>query len=129
MRLPDFFFGRDQTREEAEGLRLAGVLVTDFATPKDSLFADEWQEIMSFVDDIVAAVDRDPNVNEIGYWRGVPPSDGLASPYPEEAVRERMVGHLVLSIEVDQDGGVYVVSSECAATREEVDTTIRQGLR
>jgi hypothetical protein len=129
MRLPDFIFGRNEDREAAVGLRLAGVIITDFPKPEAQLSVAEWREIQDFVDELVAAAGRDDsNLHEAGFWREVPPPDRFVPPFPEEIVRQRMVGHLVLTFDVAGDGMVYVTGSECAATREEVDAGIRRSM-
>jgi hypothetical protein len=58
MRLPDFIFGRNEDREAAVGLRLAGVIITDFPKPEAQLSVAEWREIQDFVDELVAAAGR-----------------------------------------------------------------------
>ena len=106
MRLPDFIFGRNEDREAADGLRLAGVIITDFPKPEAQLSVAEWREIQDFLNELTAAAVRDDaNLYEVGYWRDVPPEDGLEPPYPEEIVRQRMVGHLVLTFDVAGEAG------------------------
>jgi hypothetical protein len=127
-RLPDFIFGRDGDREAADGLHLAGVLVTDFAKPEDQLTQTEWREIEAFIDQLVAAAYTDTALYQAGYWRNQLPPDRHTTLFPDEAVKARMVGHLVLSFDVDRAGMVCVTSSGCAPTRAEVDENVRRGM-
>jgi hypothetical protein len=128
MRLPDFVFGRNKDREAAEGLQLAGVVVTDFAKPEDRLTVAEWREIEVFVDWLAVAVDTEPDLYEVGYWRKWLLADHSALPLAEEVMRERMVGHLVLTFEVDRAGMVCVACSELMSSRAAVDENIRRGM-
>jgi hypothetical protein len=128
MRLPDFIFGRDRDREAAEGLQLAGVVVTDFTKSEEQLTAVEWREIELFVDWLAVVVDAEPGLREAGYWRKRALRDPLALPLAEEVMRERMVGHLILTFEVDQAGMVCVTCSELMSSRAAVDENIRRGM-
>jgi hypothetical protein len=129
MRLPDFIFGRNEDREAADGSYLAGVLVTDFAKSGDQLTKAEWRELEGFVDQLVIAVDCEPNLQQVGYWRdGLLSADHSIPPFSEEMIRERMVGHLVLTFTIDRAGMIYFEGGGCAATRNEVDASIRRGM-
>jgi hypothetical protein len=52
----------------------------------------------------------------------------MRPPFPDEAVLARMVGHLVLSFEIDSAGMAHALSSEFATSRREVDEALRRGM-
>jgi hypothetical protein len=129
MALPDFIFGRNQDREAADGLRLAGVLITDFTKPEERLTPAEWREIAIFINQLGAAVAIEPTLRQAGYWRdGLLSAEHHSPPFSDEMVLARMVGHLVLTVGIDDAGMACMMGSECAATRKEVDTSIRRGM-
>jgi hypothetical protein len=97
-RLPHFIFGRDTDAESRGGFWLAGLLVTD--TPKDRKTSES--ELAGIVKQLLQAVKDNPNLGEAGLWRGDPPPDRYAQPYPEEAMKARMDRCISIAVRIDE---------------------------
>jgi hypothetical protein len=99
--LPDFIFGRRRDIEQAYGFVLAGVLVTDI--PKGRKPSEDDSGLISLITrSLVDEARLDPNLQEVGVWRGgVKPADGLSPPFPDALMQARMQRCNVIEVRVD----------------------------
>jgi hypothetical protein len=98
--LPDFIFIREP-QEENSDILLAGNLITDI--PRGSDMQHHHEEITEVTQSVFAQTRQDPDITEVGAWRGPPPANRvLPQQFADHAaeIKERAAACYVIAVRV-----------------------------